>query len=135
MPTGAAQHRERESGVHDLLPTHDKHQLRRPSLGRLLPFVLAACLSNGAACGDSRPERPTTLTRYPHAMDRLARLMREEFTSAEPVAVEQAIRCEAARVQRAIGDDFPIRQRFLLDSLHEEFTAEQFNQLGQRLAS
>jgi hypothetical protein len=89
----------------------------------------------GGGCGDAPPERPTTLGRYPHAMDRLARLMRAEFTSADPVEVEQAIRCEITRVQRVLGDDFRIRQRLLVDSLHQEYAAEQFNLVGQRLAA
>ena len=67
-------------------------------------------------------------------MVRLARLMREQFTSPDPVAVERQIRCETTRLRRALGSDFAVRQRLLTDSLRQEFSAEQFNLLGGALA-
>ncbi|MDB4885200.1 MAG: hypothetical protein JWN79_638 [Gemmatimonadetes bacterium] len=89
-----------------------------------------------AACREAPPlpARPTTLATHPHAMDRLARLMREEFRVADPAPVEQRIRCENARVARALGADFRTRLLWLQDSLRREFSSEQFNQLGQQLA-
>lgn len=95
----------------------------------------AACLAAGA-CRDmpKPPERPATLETYPLAMVRLARLMREQFSAADPIGVERRIRCESRRVQKALGHDFEVRQRLLMDSLRQEFTSEQFNQLGRSLA-
>lgn len=93
-------------------------------------LVLGACLRG-------EPQRrawPTTLASHPHAMRRLARLMREQFAAPDPVIVERRIRCESSRVERAIGPDFRVRQQWLTDSLRLEFSSEQFNALGQRLA-
>ena len=89
-----------------------------------------------AACREvpREPGRPETLDSHPRAMARLARLMREQFTATDPVTVERQIRCESARVKAAIGEDFDVRQRLLMDSLRQEFTSEQFNQLGAALA-
>jgi hypothetical protein len=114
---------------------HPSSSSRMPRGSGLIRSLAVCILLGGIACGDPPPKRPTTLDRYPRAMDRLARLMRAEFSSPDPVAVEQAIRCEIVRLQRVLGDDFSVRQRLLVDSLHQEFAAEQFNQLGQRLAA
>src|SRR5688572_2633045 len=95
---------------------------------RSLPFVALILL---AACRDvPQPVEgmPATLATHPRAMDRLARLMREQFAAADPVAVEQLIRCESARLEAALGDDFEKRRRVLTDSLREEYSSEQFNQ-------
>lgn len=103
-----------------------------------LPLVtLAGVALLGGACRDvpEPPGRPTTLETHPRAMDRLARLMREQFTSPDPVHVERRIRCESRRVERALRDDFTVRRRLLLDSLRLEFTSEQFNELGKALAT
>lgn len=97
-------------------------------------LCLAVLLALGCRDAPPLPARPTTLSTYPHAMDRLARLMREEFTAADPLPVEQRIRCENARVERVLGRDFRTRLLWLQDSLRSEFSSEQFNQLGQRLA-
>lgn len=95
----------------------------------------AACLAL-AACREvpRAPERPATLDSHPRAMVRLARLMREQFSAVDPIDVERRIRCESRRVEGAIGRDFPVRQRLLLDSLRQEFSSEQFNQLGNAIA-
>ncbi|MDB4879098.1 MAG: hypothetical protein JWL60_544 [Gemmatimonadetes bacterium] len=97
--------------------------------------LAAACLAL-AACRDvpRAPGRPATLDSYPRAMQRLSRLVREQFTAADPIAVERQIRCESRRVEAAIGKDFSVRQGLLMDSLRQEFTSEQFNQLGRALA-
>ena len=85
------------------------------------------------ACRDQAVQYPSTLATYPHAMDRLAMLMRAEFDSAQPARIEQMIRCESARVERAIGPDFRVRLRLLEDSLHQEFASVRFDRLGRRL--
>lgn len=103
------------------------------------PASLLCCLClvlPTTACREAPPlpARPTTLATHPHAMDRIARLMREEFTAADPAPIEQRIRCENARVERVLGADFRPRLLRLQDSLRSEFSSQQFNELGQRLA-
>jgi hypothetical protein len=95
----------------------------------VVALVLAGCRE-----APPLPARPTTLATHPHAMERLARLMREEFSAPDPALVEQRIRCENGRVSRALGADFRTRLLWLQDSLRDEFSSEQFNQLGQKLA-
>jgi hypothetical protein len=104
-------------------------------LPRSLSTSVLALLVAGA-CRDAPvpPPRPTTLETYPHAMERLARLMRAEYAAADPRPIEQAIACETARVKRVLGADFEVRRRHLTDSLAEEFSAEQTRQLGMRLS-
>jgi len=100
-------------------------------------LLLAPCLAIGAmtACREAPPlpARATTLASHPHAMERLARLMRAEVTAPDPVPVERQIRCESRRVGLVLGSDFRIRLQWLADSLRTEFPSEAFDQLGQRL--
>jgi hypothetical protein len=99
-------------------------------------LVLLSALVAVPGCRETPPPlaRPTTLAAHPRAMDRLARLMRDEFIASDPAPIEQRIRCEHVRVERALGTDFRTRLRWLQDSLRREFSSEQHNQLGQRLA-
>lgn len=98
--------------------------------------ILTALGTMGCLRGEPNGrEWPVTLATHPRAMTRLARLMREQFTSPAPAELERRIRCEATRLERALGRDLRVRQRWLTDSLRVEFTSEQFNDLGQRLAA
>jgi hypothetical protein len=109
-----------------------------PSRWRALRLVSCLCLSlvAFAACGQEAPPppaRPTTLGIYPHAMDRLARLERAQYSDKQPKRVLQAIMCERVRVRSVLGSDFPVRVQLLSDSVSSEFTAEQKNRLENQL--
>jgi hypothetical protein len=97
-------------------------------------FLVAFAVAVGCRDAPAPAARPTTLQSHPHAMERLARLMRAEYTSPDPARIEQAIACESERVRRVIGSDFEVRRRHLTDSLAEQFSAEQTRQLGMRLS-
>ena len=94
-----------------------------------------AAVAMSAACRDAPPSpaRPTTLASHPHAMERLARLMRAEYAAPDPAPLEQEIACESDRVRRVLGPDFEVRRRHLTDSLAEQFSAEETRQLGMKL--
>jgi hypothetical protein len=100
----------------------------------LIALLSALVAAPGCREAPPLPARPTTLYEHPRAMDRLARLMRDEFIARDPAPIEQRIRCEHVRVERVLSIDFRTRLLWLQDSLRREFSSEQHNQLGQRLA-
>ena len=98
-----------------------------------LHYLLALVVIPACREAPPLPARPRTLASHPHAMERLARLMRAEFTAADPLPLERQIRCESRRVEPVLGRDFRVRLQRLTDSLRTEFPSDAFNQLGERL--
>jgi hypothetical protein len=67
-------------------------------------LITLATLCAVAGCGDAPHRgRSTTTTTQPHAADRYARLLREQLTATDPVAIEQQLTCEARRIGQAFG--------------------------------
>jgi hypothetical protein len=78
---------------------------------------LLLCL---AACGEPLPKGPArTLTTYPDAADRYARLKRRQLSDSNPVAIQEQVMCEIARMGRALGpDEVQLRIAGVEDSLY-----------------
>ena len=62
---------------------------------------------------------PTTLKTYPHATDRLTRLLARQLTDSDPLGVQQLVICEEARLADALGtDEAMLRARRVHDSVY-----------------
>ncbi len=72
------------------------------------------------ACGEPRPKGPShTLTTYPHAADRYARLLRRQLSDSNPIALQQQLSCEAARLIDSLGpDEMQLRVAGVEDSVY-----------------
>lgn len=75
------------------------------------------------ACKDSRREAvrapSRSVAQYPHAADRLIRLVRRQLSDVDPVRTEQEAICETDRMALALGyDEASARIRTALDTAY-----------------
>lgn len=92
-------------------------------------------LALGAACGPRAqpPRRDSAAARaarlYPHATDRLDRLLRRQLTDPDPLSVQQMISCEEIRVAKVLGEDEGVRRIDIVlktaDTSEADFAARQ----------
>lgn len=105
--------------------------MRQHSLKPSIPLI---ALLVSLACAEKPRPQPTTLTKYPHAMDRFARLRRAQFTDSNPQFLLQEMICEMIRVERVIGPDVEIRAALLEDSLKIQFPPARHYETERRLS-
>lgn len=85
-----------------------KYERAGAAIGRAArAAVLIAAFVGQVACGEPPPpEGPSTsLMTHPRAADRLARLLRQQLTDSDPVAVQRLIQCESTRLGEALVRD------------------------------
>lgn len=98
--------------------------MARPALRDLLVAgSIASSMASGGGCTGSarKPAEavPHSVARYPHAADRLIRLVRRQLSDADPVRTEQEAICETERMALALGyEEAGVRIRTALDTAY-----------------